>query len=556
MNFYRKTIFIIIISLIATTAIVAAQTADEKNLTKQHATLIKQIKKQTKAKKVIPHVAFDGTLWFETVNDCYHSFVDDKGQLILPIDKYQSINYMPALEEGTTDIPSTDIIGKTEGYLSLYHPQTPATIIASSFNTTDILDASGNILKSINEKVHTRLYPGYIAVIYANKGYNYVSEGKAESFIGDNIIYIYDKDGSVQLLNALGDVIIDKCKSITVYENHYTEIASIVDGIEKHGVIKLDDPNFKIPTVFYEVKYKKYKQTWQVAENKGDMLKDFVPEQNYAISYRDKGEEYYNQRRWDDVIQFYKTEGIDAPWALYFTGFALYYKALSKGVRPYLSFVSEVEKGDFDFAKLFVPQLSDAIPLPTAKEMFEQSKQMLDAYMQKGDNDAYKERIEEESVVMDMYMADVNQLQTSYPQAVDKLNEHDRQVAMEIEAKNQQQAQMWGAVLNAFANALQNIAAPSTSSSSYGAVSTTMSRPSGSSSGSSTPDNSGRKAFLKGQIADWKNKLKKAEASYEEAMAGSDESWRKKKVLESKQNTINECLNMIRQYESELNSLK
>lgn len=68
--------------------------------------------------------------------------------------------------------------------------------------------------------------------------------------------------------------------------------------------------------------------------------------------------------------------------------------------------------------------------------------------------------------------------------------------------------------------------------------------------------NAGRKGFLKGQIAEWKNKLKKAEASYQQALSSGDDSWEKKRVIESKRNTVDECLNMIRQFESELNSLK
>lgn len=78
-----------------------------------------------------------------------------------------------------------------------------------------------------------------------------------------------------------------------------------------------------------------------------------------------------------------------------------------------------------------------------------------------------------------------------------------------------------------------------------------------SSAASTGEDKSGRKAFLKGQIIEWKNKLKKAEQSLESELAsGSNDDWHKQQVVESKRNTVNECLQMIRQYEEELNSLK
>ena len=78
-----------------------------------------------------------------------------------------------------------------------------------------------------------------------------------------------------------------------------------------------------------------------------------------------------------------------------------------------------------------------------------------------------------------------------------------------------------------------------------------------SSAASTGEDKSGRKAFLKGQIIEWKNKLKKAEQSLESELAsGNNDDWHKQQVVESKRNTVNECLQMIRQYEEELNSLK
>lgn len=71
----------------------------------------------------------------------------------------------------------------------------------------------------------------------------------------------------------------------------------------------------------------------------------------------------------------------------------------------------------------------------------------------------------------------------------------------------------------------------------------------------SSGDSSDRKAFLKEQIIDWKHKLQKAEDSYQQAVGSGGDNWEKERVIESKRNTVNECLEMIRQYEAELNSL-
>lgn len=72
---------------------------------------------------------------------------------------------------------------------------------------------------------------------------------------------------------------------------------------------------------------------------------------------------------------------------------------------------------------------------------------------------------------------------------------------------------------------------------------------------SGTNSNTDRKAFLRSQIADWKNKLKKAENSYRQAVSSGEDTWEKERVIESKRKTVDECLEMIRQYEAELNSL-
>lgn len=73
---------------------------------------------------------------------------------------------------------------------------------------------------------------------------------------------------------------------------------------------------------------------------------------------------------------------------------------------------------------------------------------------------------------------------------------------------------------------------------------------------SAKPDNAGRKALLRGEIATWRNKLKKAQQSYNQAMSSGEDTPQKKRVLESKQKTIDTCLEMINQYERELNSLQ
>ena len=73
---------------------------------------------------------------------------------------------------------------------------------------------------------------------------------------------------------------------------------------------------------------------------------------------------------------------------------------------------------------------------------------------------------------------------------------------------------------------------------------------------STKPDNAGRKGFLRSEIATWENKLEKAKQSYNQAMGSGEDTPQKKRVLESKQKKIDTCLEMIRQYKAELNSLK
>lgn len=110
------------------------------------------------------------------------------------------------------------------------------------------------------------------------------------------------------------------------------------------------------------------------------------------------------------------------------------------------------------------------------------------------------------------------------------------------------------ALLGSFTSALNSSLQKSTSVSPSYSGSSSVSNYTGNSS--SSEDNSGRKDFLRGQIADWKNKLNKAEASYRQAISSGDDTWEKKRVIESKRQTVDECLQMIKQYESEQNSQK
>lgn len=121
--------------------------------------------------------------------------------------------------------------------------------------------------------------------------------------------------------------------------------------------------------------------------------------------------------------------------------------------------------------------------------------------------------------------------------------EQARQQALRDEYNARMTAAMMGMFSNIFSSATKSSSGRAKSVSSGRASSRGTAMGSRSSSGNSgATDHSGDKARLKREIAEWEAKIKKAAASYEQALESyqRDKSWEVKRVVDSKLKTLNE----------------
>ncbi|MDE6271190.1 MAG: hypothetical protein K2M12_10120 [Muribaculaceae bacterium] len=302
----------------------------------------------------------------------------------------------------------------------------------------------------------------------------------------------------------------------------------------------------EIPPVFYYVDCQN--GVWQVSDEPANRIMTttvYEPGITGAAVIRDPGEAFYVRRQLDDVIAYYSGEGLDAPWASFYSASALVDKRYPSQFR-FERVVEAMENGSG------LPRNEQGVisDVNVIGQMLRTAISLYDQYINSGDTE-FLQRARSNKSAAEYELENLNKYITRY----NNVRDH---AAMVSSQEEQQQAALMSYFLNSFSNILSSATSSSgkkAASSSY-STSGSAAVPASSGSSASGTDNSDRKAFLKGQIADWRNKLKKAEQSYEQAMGSGDDSWQKKKVLESKQHTIDECANMIRQYESELNSLK
>lgn len=349
------------------------------------------------------------------------------------------------------------------------------------------------------------------------------------------------------------------------------------------GAMSLADTTLQLPPMFANVQRAVNAEgngVWLVARKAFAPLEVYDPDADYTPVYRNKIEEDYNNRFYFNVTS-----------ALSFPKEPLSYEDLLLGLSAYTIEITDLMP---DVEKVVAQYRTGVEPEGMNDENSSNRRniRLLELKYPISELDEYCRRVVAEAPQEDKATAQrvASEAQATYNKANHLVKEDlenarrdydelmaqrriDKAKADALAAQRAQEAAMREAQLRAerqqaialaFLNGLSNImqstmSSPSRSSGRGAAVSsgrTAAAMPSASSGNSGKVDNSSRKAFLKSQIIEWKNKAKKAEASYEQALSGGDDSWQKKNVIDSKRRSVDEALEMVRQYEAELNSLK
>lgn len=545
----KSAFFVIVAMLLMAPAATAAY--DVKTIKKEKKDFMEQIKKQRMAKKITPVVTEDGSYYYFLIEnkDKRLGVVDDRGWLIVPME-YDMIVYLPPVEEGCSKIRCTDIQGNSlpGKFYEIYHAKAGGSFFASTFRGGDFYDLSANKVSSTKQN-SIDVMPGY-AVTYSSYP---PKSGEATSLYSEYTKRaFFSRSGTPEYSQGLyscnGKPIVANFTYLSFHDKESFMYKKAVDGVEKEGYYHLTNPQLNIPCIFNGIVFQGGKIL--VQKNANDILEPYNAEMNnQGINYRDEGERLFNQRKWDDVISYYQANGIDAPWATYISAAALFEKAEKTDVEISI-FLNNANSSTTLLPYMLKSKLYDPRNLQIAHECRKSAKMLNDAYLA-GSDSTYRHQ----ALVLEER---VNYALSEFDKEWNLYAQIRQNTQMQLDAQEAQQQQMILNFLSAACNTFtQSLSKSSGSKSSSGTV-----RSSGGGTGvqssqstASKPDNSGRKSFLRGEIATWKNKFKKAEAAYQQALSTGDDTWEKKRVIDSKRKTVDECLEMIRQYEAELNSL-
>lgn len=305
--------------------------------------VIKKIKKDYNVKEVTPMAGTDGFCYYliRTYKDFGdYGIADAEGKLVLPA-RYKEINYAPAVSDGFSEA--------RPGKVKIYHKAQPAHFLVSltkpispdfqvtyhdgvmcNFFMQQLLDVNGNV---ILDNIDYRLEP--------ISGY-YIIGAPSPLVLSSSVEAKHFDNGKVGLMTATGEMLIlpqfDKLEIAGDVVNYFVTI----DGIERMGGALLSNIDNNIPPLFHSVRYNEGK--WMVKRNKNSEEEIFNPVESKAnITYRDEGERFFDQGKYNDVVKFYAENGVNAPWAKYFTGKAIYELASEETSGKMGNFAASVE---------------------------------------------------------------------------------------------------------------------------------------------------------------------------------------------------------------------
>lgn len=489
------------------------------------------------------------------------------GKIIVPTE-FSEINYYPPLAEGKTYyyppkneetnspyslfIPyaSTDV--KTCDSIAIFHDSEPAVFYAQG-NLSRIYSVNGSILcDSIKCDKYVSI-PGYF-IIGAEPAHSIIV---GTSHINATFYsYFNNKSG---LISQSGKIILPQIanditffapkiyvKSSSDYTGHSETFISkykkprnwceysIKEGNDtKHGGFIMGFQDKGIPPIFHNISYSEFSDEWNVQKTSVSNYETYKPLIE-ETAYRDKGEEYYEKREYDNVINFYATEGVDKPWAKFFTAMSLYNKA-SDNIKNMKSVILIIEKHYENTTS--IEEYPFDIQLAT--NQYKTALELFNAYLQ--EDSTY-------NFYAEIYINTIPQELEKIPQEVELYNKaiQTLQQRQAIELQRQQKIQrqknvMWANILSGFlkgaTNALLNSSNSSSSSHSTATYSGGETSIGTTSSGSSSSNNSSK-------IAEWENRRADAVRrlnQYEEQLSKDPNSAYYKQMIRDMRNLIDQC---------------
>lgn len=508
-------------------------TAENNTILNQNESLIvKSLTKTTKTKKIFIREEIDGFRYF-LLQDKYGliGIADLEGKLIIPIEN-KAIYYFPALSKGYCNIEYIDEKSTIEYIAYLFHPETKATFFCQNTSDCVFYSTTG---KTFNRTKSTEIsiLPGYVIA-----GDNYLSIGCSYSDIYISTS-LYGSRNNIHLYTYDGTVFVENSNEIRLCLNTYSKEDSFVKyghriaatGIAtKYGAFKLENKSDSIPCQFDDISI--FKKEWFVSQTSMDKSEKYIANQNYG--YRDKGQEYYEQKKYDDVINFYAKEGIKASWAKFYTGVSLYKKGMVE---------IDAAKSCIGLMNKYDETQSFSFDLDIAKQLLSTSIASLEAYIK--EDTIYASWAETYRNFAEESLKEIPTIEKKYSLALNALKERREEARLaEIQRKREEQQRkiqerkaLLVGILSGFTEALlSNSVHTNSSQSSYNSGS----RISNTSSSSSNKDNVHRQEWMQR-----KSNAEKQLNYYQEKLKKDPNNAALKHNIRKQQEIIQNCNTML-----------
>lgn len=511
--------------------------------------------------KVILPAVYDGiykykvdanTMMF-TISKGYHKvgLADLSGKIIVPTE-YSDFIFCPAIEEGKSWVYENQSL-KTGDSVAVYHEAAPAVIYAKG-NISRIYSMTGEVLRDSIMTDKCAYIPGY-----------FITGTETLDVKSEYTHYTIKTPFSTAcgLLSQSGEQLVAYgVNGLTIYsESYYYDKFKVKYGKERNWCtykvgngVKYKMGGFifgfesqGVPALFWHVTYEPYSDKWSVKRTELGKYEDYTAELVKQGIYRDKGEEYYENMEFDKVISFYAKEGLNKPWAKFFTAMSLVRKAMSNvSAANLISKNIEENVLSYDFLK------NMEFDLELATEQYNTSVELFDIYL-KEDSIYADDAVRWRNIALEN-VAEIPAVGKRYEAAMQLLKQREAAQAAELqrqqELKRQQNAAFWGGILSAFIQGAANAVTGGGGSGSSGKAAATYSG----GTTVSTSSSSGSSSRKASQIAEWEARRRDAEsqlAKYKAQQIKDPDSAYLKSVIQSTENRIRTCNEQINSLRSQ-----
>ena len=329
-----KELILIFVMIFSSVCSFAQSTSErQKELNKANKEFMKRLKDKYDLKYIYVHVEDDGFWYFHAAKkEDVIGILNQQGEIIVPI-KYASITYKKPLKEGFS-------IGRIEKD-TVWHRANVGCFHAHTFKKNN-----KNAKYGIYRLDGTAMVDDFEALYSSSIHEGYIEYAVSNNDSSDDLRVLYTQDG--EELVPLGWYTLSimnkkECKLIK-------SMGSLINGGRSlYGAMMLDGSLPLVPCQYFSVSYDKVKNQWIVEDPTTYEKSVYNPNKAITSEMKDKGVEMFWSGKFDEVIDFYSKEGIDKPWAKYYSGAALLEKA-DKMDMDVTCFINVSENGKMDVA--------------------------------------------------------------------------------------------------------------------------------------------------------------------------------------------------------------